>query len=128
MYDLLIKNVTVLDPQDDVCNVLTDYDIAVKGGRIASLQATGLIKPSETIEVLDGAGMVAMPGLINTHAHTPMVLLRGVAEDVSVEEWFNEYVWTMEANLTPEDIYWGALLAAVEMIESGVTTVADHYF
>src|SRR5207247_1319436 len=42
--------------------------------------------------------------------------------------WFNEFIWSMETNLTPEDVYWGAMLAAVEMIESGVTTVADHYF
>jgi 5-methylthioadenosine/S-adenosylhomocysteine deaminase len=56
-----------------------------------------------------------------------MVLFRGAAEDVPIDEWFNEYIWAMETNLTPDDIYWGALLAAVESIESGVTTVADHY-
>ncbi len=57
-----------------------------------------------------------------------MVLFRGAAEDVSIEEWFNDYIWALETNLTPDDVYWGALLAAVESIESGVTTIADHYF
>ena len=69
-----------------------------------------------------------MPGLINTHAHTPMVYFRGLVEDVTVEEWFNDYIWPMESNLTEEDVYWGMLLGLAEMIECGVTTVADHYF
>ena len=46
----------------------------------------------------------------------------------SVNAWFNDYIWPMESNLTPEDVYWGALLGMAEMIESGVTSVADHYF
>ena len=73
-------------------------------------------------------GQLLIPGLINTHAHVPMVLFRGLAEDVSVESWFNEYIWPLENNLTEEDVYWGTMLALVEMIEGGVTTVADHYF
>jgi 5-methylthioadenosine/S-adenosylhomocysteine deaminase len=72
--------------------------------------------------------MLALPGLINTHAHAPMVIFRGLAEDVTIEEWFNEYMWPLESNLLEEDVYWGMLLALAEMIESGVTTVADHYF
>ncbi|HXV44491.1 MAG TPA: amidohydrolase, partial [Anaerolineae bacterium] len=70
----------------------------------------------------------AMPGLINTHAHVPMVIFRGLAEDVSIERWFNEFMWPLESNLIEEDVYWGMLLGLVEMIEGGVTTVADHYF
>jgi 5-methylthioadenosine/S-adenosylhomocysteine deaminase len=69
-----------------------------------------------------------MPGLINTHAHVPMVIFRGLAEDVSIERWFNEFMWPLESNLIEEDVYWGMLLGLVEMIEGGVTTVADHYF
>jgi 5-methylthioadenosine/S-adenosylhomocysteine deaminase len=57
-----------------------------------------------------------------------MVIFRGLAEDVSLERWFNEYMWPLESNLTEEDVYWGMLLGLVEMIEGGVTTVADHYF
>ena len=57
-----------------------------------------------------------------------MVLFRGAAEDVPIESWLNDFIWSMETNLTTGDVYWGAMLAAAEMIESGVTTVADHYF
>lgn len=128
MYSLLVRNVTVLDPQDDGIHVLPEHDIAVQDNRIARVQPTGQTDPQAAASVIEGMGMVAMPGLINAHAHTAMVLFRGAAEDVPIEEWFNEYIWPMESNLTPDDVYWGALLGAVEMIESGVTTVADHYF
>src|SRR5690349_16760370 len=69
-----------------------------------------------------------MPGLINCHTHSPMVTLRGVAEDVQTDEWFNDYVWPIESNLTEKDIELGARLACAEMIRGGVTTFADHYF
>jgi 5-methylthioadenosine/S-adenosylhomocysteine deaminase len=128
MYDLLIQDVTVVDPQATRVQILPGYDIGVRGNRITAVQPTGQIAPEQAAELISGAGMAAMPGLINTHAHCAMVLLRGSAEDVPIEIWFNDYIWSMEANLTPEDIYWGALLAAVELIEGGVTTVADHYF
>jgi 5-methylthioadenosine/S-adenosylhomocysteine deaminase len=57
-----------------------------------------------------------------------MSLFRGAVEDVPIEAWFNEYIWPMESNLEPEDVYWGALLGLAEMIEGGVTSIADHYF
>ena len=57
-----------------------------------------------------------------------MVLFRGIAEDVNIESWFNDYIFPVESNETAEDVYWGTLLGIAEMIEAGVTTVADHYF
>ena len=69
-----------------------------------------------------------MPGFINTHAHVPMVLWRGMGEDVNLESWFNDYIWRLEANLQPEDVYWGMQLGLLEMIEAGVTAVSDHYW
>ena len=79
-------------------------------------------------EIVEAHGFLATPGLINTHAHVPMVLFRGLAEDVSVQRWFNDFIWPVESNLTEEDVHWGMLLGLTEMIEAGVTTVADHYF
>lgn len=127
-YDLLIQNATLLDPAEAGLAVLPAHDLAIAGGRIAAVRPAGRIAPESAAELIDAAGMAALPGLINTHAHAAMVLFRGTAEDVPVEEWFNDYIWPMETNLAPEDVYWGALLAAAEMIEAGVTTVADHYF
>lgn len=128
MYDTLIQNVTVVDAYDSNVTVLPAHDIALQGNRIAVVQPLGQLRADSASEVIDGDGFAALPGLINTHAHAAMVLLRGAAEDVPIEQWFNEYIWAMESNLTPDDVYWGALLAMAELIESGVTTVADHYF
>lgn len=128
--DLLIRNCDVLLVEDDgALELLAKQDIHIEGQRIARVvghDADGPVEPETT--VVEGRGMLAMPGLINTHAHAPMVIFRGLAEDVSIERWFNEYMWPLESNLTEDDVYWGMLLALAEMIESGVTTVADHYF
>lgn len=128
MYTLLIRNITVVEPAGGVTQVLPGHDLAITNNRIVAVRPTGQIGTDEASEVIDGAGMAALPGLINTHAHTAMVLFRGTAEDVPIEQWFNDYIWSLETNLTPDDVGWGMRLGIAEMIESGVTTVADHYF
>ena len=84
--------------------------------------------PTAATEVIDARGQVVMPGLVNTHTHAAMTFLRGAAEDVRVGSWFNDYIWPMEVNVGPHDVHIGTLVAAAEMIESGVTTFVDHYF
>jgi 5-methylthioadenosine/S-adenosylhomocysteine deaminase len=125
MADFLILNCDVLG---DNAEVLRGQDILIDGARIEAVQPTGQADPSQFAQVIRAEGKLAMPGLINTHAHVPMVLFRGLAEDVSIDRWFNEYIWPLEHNLQPDDVYWGMLLGLAEMIEGGVTTVADHYF
>ncbi len=129
MFDLLIQGAHVLrvSPNNEV-SVLRDHDVAIDGKRISAVEPAGTIEPGRAREVIQAHGMVAMPGLINTHSHVPMVIFRGLAEDVSLEKWFNEYMWPLENNLREEDVYWGMLLGLAEMIEAGVTSVADHYF
>jgi 5-methylthioadenosine/S-adenosylhomocysteine deaminase len=129
MVDILIQNCAALLPGDDGrLTIRKACDILVHDGRIDSIRDTAAYENDSASEIVDARGMLAMPGLINTHAHAPMVIFRGLAEDVSIEKWFNEYMWPLESNLEAEDVYWGMQLALVEMIESGVTTVADHYF
>ncbi len=128
MYDLVIKNVDILLTSDQQVNILTGQDIAVTGSRIASIQPTDKLPVFSSKAVIEARGMLAIPGLMNTHAHVPMVLFRGMVEDVTVASWFNDHIWPLETNLTPEDVYWGALLGMAEMIDNGVTSVADHYF
>jgi len=79
-------------------------------------------------EVVTGRNRLTISGLTNCHSHTAMTLLRGSAEDVNSFDWFNKYIWLYEKNLEPEDVYWGTLLGAAEMLLSGVTFVCDHYF
>ncbi len=130
MSDLLIKNCSVLQLNNDgtSAEILNDRDILVRGNLIEAVQPTALADESHFRTCIDANRMLAMPGLINTHAHVPMVLFRGLAEDVPLERWLNDCIWPIERHLTPEDVYWGMLLGAIEMIEAGVTAVADHYF
>jgi cytosine/adenosine deaminase-related metal-dependent hydrolase len=101
--------------------------IEVSGGIISAVRPTA-DGPTDAAEVIDARGQVVMPGLVNTHTHAAMTFLRGAAEDVRVGSWFNDYIWPMEVNVGPHDVYLGTLVAAAEMIESGVTTFVDHYF
>ncbi|UCC85951.1 MAG: amidohydrolase [Anaerolineales bacterium] len=129
MYDLLIQNTHVLHvSHGSEIRVLRDHDIAIQANRISAVEPVGTIQPSDARQIIQADGKLAMPGLINTHSHVPMVIFRGLAEDVSLEKWFNEYMWPLESNLQEEDVYWGMLLGLAEMIEAGVTSVADHYF
>src|SRR6266700_1674190 len=80
-------------------------------------------------ETIDAAGAVVMPGLINTHTHAPMVLFRGLADDLALMDWLQKYIFPAEAKtVTPEFVRAGTRLAALEMIESGTTTYADMYY
>ncbi len=85
-------------------------------------------KKREADVVIEGDGKVVLPGLVNLHTHTPMVLLRGFGDDMVLQQWLETKVWPQEAKLKPEDIYWGAKLACLEMIKSGTTTFLDMYF
>ena len=130
MKQTLIRNGIVLDIAADgtSAEALPQQDVLIKGNRIDAIQPTGTVDPTHFDRVIEANGQLIMPGLINTHAHVPMVLFRGLVEDMPIDRWFNEGIWPLENNLEPEDVYWGTLLGMIEMLESGVTTVADHYF
>ncbi len=77
---------------------------------------------------IDGQGCAVLPGLINTHGHAAMVLLRSYADDLPLMHWLEKKIWPLEAKLKPDDIYWGTMLAILEMLKSGTTTFDDMYF
>lgn len=105
-----------------------DAAIVVRDGVVESVTSADAVRGRAAVERIDAAGQVALPGLVNCHTHAPMVTLRGVAEDLPIEEWFNDVVWPIESNLTEKDVELGARLACAEMIRAGVTCFADHYF
>jgi 5-methylthioadenosine/S-adenosylhomocysteine deaminase len=78
--------------------------------------------------IIDGDGAIALPGLVNTHTHAAMTLLRGYADDMVLQDWLSQKIWPLEAHLTPGDVYWGTRLACLEMIRSGTTAFNDMYF
>ncbi len=125
MPRIWIRNVDVLT-LDDQNQVVKNADIAIEGREIV---AVGAIPPDfAPDETIDGRDHVALPGFYNAHTHAPMSLQRGWAEDLPFDRWLNERIWVAESALTEEDVYWGAALAACEMIRSGIVAFADHYF
>ncbi|MEU3795520.1 amidohydrolase [Streptomyces fructofermentans] len=125
--DLIITRCTALVHDDhEGIGFVEDATVVVRDGLVESVTAGPA--GAGAAETIDAHGQVAMPGLVNCHTHTPMVALRGLAEDLPVEEWFNDVVWPVESNLTARDVELGARLACAEMIRGGVTCFADHYF
>ncbi|MGG4396781.1 amidohydrolase [Paenibacillus thiaminolyticus] len=76
---------------------------------------------------IDGKGLFFMPGLINTHGHAAMSLLRGYGDDMVLQTWLQEKMWPMEAKFTAEDVRWGTALSVLEMLKGGTTTFVDMY-
>lgn len=77
--------------------------------------------------VIDAGQRIVMPGLINTHGHTAMSLLRGYADDLPLQDWLEKKMWPLEAQFTAEHVKWGTLLSIVEMMKTGTTTFVDMY-
>lgn len=127
--DLLITGCTVLVHDDEErIGFAEDAAIVVRDGMIVAVTSAAGTGGLSATERIDARGQVAMPGFVNCHTHTPMVALRGLAEDLPTEEWFNDVVWPVESNLIAEHVALGARLACAEMIRGGVTCFADHYF
>ena len=122
---LLVRNVDVLT-LDAAGTLLTGVDLAVDG---TAILAIGVAPPDFVPdEVIDGYNHLAVPGFFNAHCHSPMTFERGWAEDLPLDRWFNERIWVAESALTADDVYWGAALAACEMIRTGTVAFNDHYF
>lgn len=104
--------------------------VGVAGGRISFVggAAPRADEAQAYGEVYDGAGKLLMPAFYNAHAHAPMTMLRGYAENMALQAWLNEKVWPFEALMTPADNYWATLLACAEMARFGVVGFSDMYY
>lgn len=78
-------------------------------------------------EIIDGRKKLLMPGLVNSHTHVPMVLMRGYGDDMPLDRWLNDRIFPFEAKLTGEDVYWGSLLGIAEMLSSGTVAFTEMY-
>ena len=114
---ILIKNV-ILDGKKK--------DIFIEGNKIEKVGENLNLKADEEI---DGKGEKAiLPGLINCHTHSAMILFRGYADDLPLKEWLEKKIWPLERKLTEDDVYWGTKLACLGMIKTGTTTFNDMYW
>ncbi len=86
------------------------------------------VEPQPDDEVIDGAGLLLCPPMVNGHTHAAMTLFRGFGDDMALMEWLRTRIWPAEAKLEPEDVYWGTRLACLEMIRSGTTKFVDMYW
>jgi 5-methylthioadenosine/S-adenosylhomocysteine deaminase len=109
-------------------DVIMDGAIAIKNGKIAFIGSHAHAIDVRAEKEIDAKRKVALPGLVNCHTHAPMTLFRGLAEDQPLDTWIEKTIWPLEAKLTAEDVYTGALLGCLEMIKSGTTCFGDMYF
>ena len=128
MDDIFGRNQSIL-----IADVLVDGRIAdifvADDGTIGAI-GEGIRKEhkGEADLIIDGNGALALPGLVNTHTHAAMSLLRGYADDMILQDWLSQKIWPLEAHLTPSDVYHGTKLACLEMIKGGTVAFNDMYF
>src|ERR1700694_4734114 len=110
--------------------IIEDGAVAVKGDTIVTVGSRASIEAKyAAAQTINAGGKLVLPGFINGHTHVPMTLLRGLRDDVTLDEWLRKYIFPAEAkNVTEEFVRWGTRLGAAEMIRGGVTTYADMYY
>ncbi len=125
----LFTNAIVLT-MDSEYQIFEPGAVAVAGDSIVAVgPAAEITQTYQAAEVVDCAGKVLMPGLINAHTHVPMTLLRGLADDLRLDVWLMGYMMPVEREfVTPEFVRLGTQLACIESIQSGVTCFADMYY
>jgi len=126
---MLILGGTIVT-MDQSRRVIDDGGIAISQGRIVAVGSRADIERDyASRQRVSAAGKVVTPGLINGHTHVPMVLFRGLADDLDLQEWLTKYIFPAEAkNVTEEFVRVGARLGLAEMIRGGTTTYCDMYY
>jgi 5-methylthioadenosine/S-adenosylhomocysteine deaminase len=118
--NILIKGATI------IANKIIKGSLLIQNDRIVEI--SDKIAVNDADEVINADGKLLIPGLVNTHTHLSMTLMRGLADDMPLDTWLNDHIWPVEAELEGEHCYAGALLACAEMIKSGTTCFNDMYF
>ncbi len=129
VYDILIQNGTILTV-NSAFDTLENGLVCIKDGKIQRIEERTSHQPLPAArKTVDARGGVILPGLVNTHTHSPMALFRGLADDLPLMTWLNDYIFKAEARwLNPETVYTATLLSCAEMLLSGTTTCCDGYF
>lgn len=120
---MLIVNIPVLRADG---TLLEGATVAVRDGRFCHVGEG--IPEGEWGEKIDGSGLLMIPGLVNSHTHVPMTLMRGYGDDMPLDKWLFERIFPFEDKLDGEHIYWGSMLGIAEMISSGTTSFSDMYY
>lgn len=126
--DILVKNALIVTV-DEKNTVIRDGCIAIYGGKIIAIGDSSIEINFKAEKIIDANGFIVMPGLINSHTHASMTMFRGMADDMPLHDWLNNYIFPAEAKfLAAQNVKLGAQLACHEMISSGTTCFADMYY
>ncbi len=126
---VLVAGGTILT-LDDSDTVIHDGAVAVRDGRIVEVGPRSELENKYAgLRKVDARGRIVLPGLVNAHTHVPMVLFRGLADDLELMDWLEKHIFPAEAEHVDEEfVRWGTRLACLEMLTGGVTTFADMYY
>ncbi len=126
---LLVTNGRVIT-MDAQRHIIEDGAVAIRGDSIVAVGPRSEISLRYTAsKTIDAHGVIVLPGLINGHAHAAMSLFRGIADDLSLNDWLQKYIFPAEARNVDEDfVGWGTRLGMLEMLRGGITTYADMYY
>ena len=128
-WDMLVLGGTVLTMEPGA-KPIKNGAVAVADGRVAAVgPAEELLELAPSGEILNAGNCLILPGLVNTHSHLAMTLLRGIADDLPLKTWLEEHIWPVEAgHMNRESVRLGTELAVAEQLLAGVTTTTDMYF
>lgn len=118
----------IIVTQDESRSIIYNGGVAISEGNIMCIDTAAAVRSQYTSEnVMELGNSLLMPGLINSHTHAAMTLLRGAADDLPLMDWLNNHIFPVEQNLTAEKVELGALLACAEMTRYGTTSFCDMY-
>lgn len=126
--DIIIEGGTLLTMVEGE-EPVRDARLIISGDSIDGVSVRKDSPLPEADEIIHAGDAIILPGLINTHGHSPMTIFRGMADDLPLKEWLFDHIFPAEAkHINPDTVYWASLLACLEMIASGTTTSVDGYF
>ena len=124
----LLLHAACILTQDDERRILTNASLGITGDRISAIGPRAELAADFSADrELDLGNALLMPGLINAHTHAAMTFLRGLADDLPLEEWLNEHIFPLEQHLTADIVRTASLLGYAEMLRTGTTACADMY-
>jgi 5-methylthioadenosine/S-adenosylhomocysteine deaminase len=127
MSYILIKDGNILDFSSKETNGIKNADILIKDNLIYKISDKP-IEVDKNTKIINAKNKLIFPGLINSHSHIPMTLMRGFADDLPLKSWLNNKIFPAESKIDPTAVFFGTILGITELIRSGCTTIVDMYF
>ncbi|HBB92423.1 MAG: hypothetical protein A2X22_10435 [Bacteroidetes bacterium GWF2_49_14] len=128
-FDLILSGGQILTLNEQMA-VIAEGAVCVDQGKIIFVGATSEVPPGWSFRKrVNLAGKIVMPTFFNSHNHAAMSIFRGLGNDLSLNDWLNHFIWPAERrNISPDTVYLGTMISAMEMIRSGSSIFADMYF